>query len=86
MYEPVSVPGIHHDRGGLDLLLHRIGWSVHVPRRKPPSDGGEDHLEAQIAASYKGTAADLGAWLCFEDEAVQGLMPPKHRARVRGGS
>nr|WTB28812.1 transposase [Streptomyces sp. NBC_00830] len=30
-------------------------------------------------ARHKKTAADLGAWLCFEDEAGQGLRPPKDR-------
>jgi transposase len=30
-------------------------------------------------------AADLGAWLCFEDEAGQGLRPPKGRTWGRRG-
>ncbi|MDX3103585.1 LpqB family beta-propeller domain-containing protein [Nonomuraea angiospora] len=30
-------------------------------------------------AGGKSTAADLGAYLCFEDEAGQGLRPPKGR-------
>lgn len=30
-------------------------------------------------------AADLGAWLCFEDEAGQGLVPPKGRTWGRRG-
>ncbi|WUH28522.1 transposase [Streptomyces sp. NBC_00445] len=36
-------------------------------------------------ARHKGTAADLGAWLCFEDEAGQGLRPPKGRTWGRRG-
>ena len=28
-------------------------------------------------ARHKRRAADLGAWLCFEDESGQGLRPPK---------
>jgi hypothetical protein len=46
-------------------------------------------------AGYKTTARDLGAWICFEDEAGQGLRPPKGRTwaprgarpvvKVRGG-
>ena len=28
-------------------------------------------------AGHKSTAADLGAWLCFEDESGQGLRPRK---------
>ncbi len=30
-------------------------------------------------------AADLGAWLCFEDESGQGLRPPKGRTWGRRG-
>ncbi|WP_417159150.1 transposase [Streptomyces gilvifuscus] len=33
----------------------------------------------------KKRAADLGAWLCFEDEAGQGLRPPKGRTWGRRG-
>ena len=30
-------------------------------------------------ARYKSAARDLGAFICFEDEAGQGLRPPKGR-------
>jgi len=33
----------------------------------------------------KSTAADLGAWLCFQDESGQGLRPPKGRTWGRRG-
>ena len=36
-------------------------------------------------ARHKKRAADLGAWLCFEGEAGQGLRPPKGRAWGRRG-
>ena len=36
-------------------------------------------------AGDKRTAADLGAWLCFEDESGQGLRPPKGRTWGRVG-
>jgi DDE superfamily endonuclease len=36
-------------------------------------------------AGDKRTAADLGAWLCFEDESGQGLRPPKRRTWGRRG-
>jgi transposase len=36
-------------------------------------------------ASDKRTAADLGAWLCIEDESGQGLRPPKGRTWGRRG-
>jgi transposase len=37
-------------------------------------------------AGGKKTAADLGAWLCFEDESGQGLRPPKGRTWGRRGA
>ena len=37
-------------------------------------------------AGDKRTAADLGAWLCFEDESGQGLRPPKGRTWGRRGA
>jgi hypothetical protein len=37
-------------------------------------------------AGRKKTAADLGAWLIFEDESGQGLRPPKGRTRGRRGA
>ena len=36
-------------------------------------------------AGHKSTAADLGAWLCFQDESGQGLRPPKGRTWRRRG-
>jgi hypothetical protein len=36
-------------------------------------------------AGGKSTAADLGAWICFEDESGQGLRPPKGRTWGRRG-
>lgn len=36
-------------------------------------------------ARRKKRAADLGVWLCFEDEAGQGLRPPKGRTWGRRG-
>ena len=36
-------------------------------------------------AGHKSTAADLGAWLCREDESGQGLRPPKGRTWGRRG-
>jgi DDE superfamily endonuclease len=37
-------------------------------------------------ARRKKRAADLGAWLIFEDESGQGLRPPKGRTRGRRGA
>uniref|UniRef100_UPI003FD7995A IS630 family transposase n=1 Tax=Streptomyces luteireticuli TaxID=173858 RepID=UPI003FD7995A len=79
--------GVGYTLAGADLLLHRIGWSVQMPARR-----AAERDEAKIAQwkdeqwpVIKGTAADLGAWLCFEDEAGQGLRPPKGRTWGRKG-
>nr|WSZ20563.1 winged helix-turn-helix domain-containing protein [Streptomyces canus] len=37
--------GVDYTLAGLDLLLHRIGWSVQVPARK-----ASERNETQIAA------------------------------------
>ena len=71
----------------MDLLLHRIGWSVQVPARR-----AAERDEAAVAAwqeetwpVIKGRPADQGAWLVFEDESGQGLRPPKGRTWGRRG-
>ena len=79
--------GVEYTLAGTAVLLHRIGWSVQVPaRRAAERDGGEDR---QVAgghlAGHKSAAADLGAWLCWEDESGQGLRPPKGRTWGRRG-
>ena len=42
-------------------------------------------MEGGDLAGDKRTAADLSAWLCFEDESGQGLRPPKGRTWGRRG-
>jgi transposase len=37
-------------------------------------------------ADHKRTAGDLRAWICFEDEAGQGLRPPRGRTWGRRGT
>jgi hypothetical protein len=37
-------------------------------------------------AADKSTARDLGAWICFEDKAGQGLRPPKGRTWAPRGA
>ena len=37
-------------------------------------------------ALHERTARDLGAFICFEDEAGQGLRPPKGRTWARRGA
>jgi hypothetical protein len=43
-------------------------------------------LEGRGAAGDKSTARDLGAWICLEDEAGQGLRPQKGRTRAPRGA
>ena len=43
-------------------------------------------MEGRGAARDKSTARDLGAFICFEDEAGQGLRPPKGRTWALGGA
>ena len=79
--------GVEYTLTGLDLLLHRIGWSAQVPHPPGGRAGRDGHrrLEGGDLASGKRTAADLGAWLVFEDESGQGLRPPKGRTWGRRG-
>ncbi|MEV7325956.1 winged helix-turn-helix domain-containing protein [Streptomyces sp. NPDC093970] len=76
--------GVEYTLAGLDLLPHRIGWSVQMPsRRTRRAHRGEDRrLEGRAVARNKKRAADLGAWLCFEDQVGQGLRQPKGRTPV----
>ena len=79
--------GVEYTLAGMDVLLHRIGWSRAGPG--PPGGGAGRGEDRQVAgghlAGHKSTAADLGAWLCFEDESGQGLRPPKGRTWGRRG-
>jgi transposase len=69
--------GVEYTLAGMDPLLHRIGWSVQVPvrPRRRAGRGGDHRLAGGDLAGGKRTAADLGAWICFEDESGQGLRP-----------
>src|SRR5262249_57961401 len=62
--------------------LERAG-ACRAGRRARP--GGHRRLEGGDLAGDKRTAADLGAWLVFEDESGQGLRPPKGRTWGRRG-
>jgi transposase len=69
---------IEYTPAGIDVLLHRIGWSVQVPVRRA-GRGGRRRLEAGDVARHNRTVAAQGAWLVFEDESGQGLKQPKGR-------
>src|SRR6266487_5706529 len=88
-----------HRRGGAPPVrrdLHPGGAGPAVaPDRleragpRPPGGrtgrGGHCRLEGGDLARGKRPAADLGAWLVFEDESGQGLRPPKGRTGGRRG-
>lgn len=79
--------GVEYTLVGMDLLLHRIGWkrAGPVPQGHRARRGEDRRAEGRAVARHKKTAADLGAWLCFEDEAGQGLRPPNGRTWGRRG-
>ena len=56
------------------------GWQAIDMGRLPRA---REHFERATAAAreagHKSAAADLGAWLCWEDESGQGLRPPRGR-------
>src|SRR4051794_14365395 len=64
-----------------------MGWSVQVPARYAAERDEEQitALRGGELADDKKTAADLGAWLVFEDESGQGLRPPRGRTWGRRG-
>ena len=78
--------GVEYTLAGMAVLLHRIGWSVQVPARRA-AERDEDKIARwrRNLAGHKSAAADLGAWLCWEDESGQGLRPPKGRTWGRRG-
>ena len=68
---------LEYTLAGMDLLLHRIGWSVQAPARRAAGPPGrragrrrDRRLEAGVVARHKTTVAEQGAWLVFEDESV----------------
>src|SRR4051794_11216671 len=84
--------GAHEVRGGLHPAragpaaapagMERAG--ARPPRRRAQR-GADRRLAGGDLAADKRTAADLGAWLVFEDESGQGLRPPKGRTWGRRG-
>ena len=67
--------------------MRRHGWSRQVPVRQAlKRDEDTAQREGSGVARYKSTARDLGAFTCFEDEAGQGLRPPKGRTWAPRGA
>ena len=79
--------GVEYTLAGMAVLLHRLGWSVQVPARRA-AERDEEKIARWREDTWpviKATAADLGAWLCWEDESGQGLRPPRGRTWGRRG-
>src|SRR5205823_1469705 len=77
--------GVHLGRGGSAVAPDRVECAVSRPPGRRAGRGGHRGLAAGGVAGGKRTAADLGAWLIFEDESGQGLRPPKGRTWGRRG-
>ena len=73
---------------GTRKLMRRHGWSAQVPVRQAMERDDEAVIvwKDRGVARYKSTARDLGAFICFEDEAGQGLRPPKGRTWAPRGA
>jgi transposase len=79
---------VEYTLAGMDVLLHRIGWSVQVPARRA-AERDEEKIARWWEETWpviKGRRRTWGAWLCFEDESGQGLRPPKGRTWGRRGA
>ncbi|WP_425428238.1 IS630 family transposase [Streptomyces roseoverticillatus] len=71
---------------GIAQMLRRHGWSNQVPARRA-LERDEDAIrmgEGDVAAGGS-TAAALGAWIVFEDEAGFSMTPPTTRTWARRG-
>ncbi|WP_420824026.1 MULTISPECIES: IS630 family transposase [Streptomyces] len=71
---------------GVWKLMRRHGWSPQVPARRAleRDDASVERWRSEVGDG-KATAAAQDAYICFEDEAGQGLRPPKgHTWAPRG--
>src|SRR5207249_6343974 len=77
--------GVHPGGGGSAAAPGRVERAGPGPPGRRARRGGHRRLEGGDLARHKRAAADLGAWLCFEDESGQGVRPPKGRTWGRRG-
>src|SRR4249919_1720720 len=82
-----AIPRRVHRRGHLeaDAPARLVGPGAGAPGDGTRRRGGRG-VEGRGVARYKRTARDLGAFICFEDEAGQGLRPPKGRTWAPRGA
>src|SRR6266700_3922185 len=77
--------GVHAGRDGCAAAPARLERAGPGPPGRRAGRGQDRRLAGGDLAGHKRTAADLGAWLCFEDESGQGLRRPKGRTWGRRG-
>lgn len=77
---------VHPGRAGPAAAPDRLERAGALPQGHRAQRGGDRRLEGRAVARHKRRAADLGARLCFEDEAGQGLRPPKGRTWASGAA
>ena len=77
--------GVHAGRDGRAAAPDRVDRAGPGPPGRRAGRGEDRRVAGGDLAGHKRTAADLGAWLCFEDESGQGLRPPKGRTWGRRG-
>jgi len=77
--------GVHAGRDGCAAAPARVERAGPGPPGSRAGRGQDRQVAGGDLARGKRTAADLGAWLCFEDESGQGLRPPKGRTWGRRG-
>jgi hypothetical protein len=70
---------------GISQMLRLRGWSHQVPARRAGRGGGGRLSEGGVAASGTSAAA-LGAWIVFEEEAGFSMPPPTSHTWGRRGS
>ena len=78
--------GVHAGRDGPAAAPDRLERAGPRPAGRRAGRGGDRRLAGGALAGGKRTAADLGAWIVFEDESGQGLRPPKGRTWGRRGT
>src|SRR4051794_23708667 len=79
--------GVDYTLPGVDLLLHRIGWSVQVPARRA-AERNEEQISAwreETWPAIKGSRRTRAPGGIFGDESGQGLRPPTGRTWGRRG-
>ena len=78
--------GVHAGGDGPAAAPDRVERAGPRPAGRRARRGGDRRVAGGEVACGKRTAADLGAWICFEDESGQGLRPPKGRTWGRRGT